>query len=179
MKKLLLLILTFFAFANVNAQILNPVKWTTRTEKLSETEFNLVFEGTIDEDWHMYSQFTPDGGPLPLELIFKDAKDNYILVGKATESATKREYNPIFEVDEIFWVNKAVIKQKVKIVNPSVTKISANLDYQVCKESCINQSKKMEFAIPAIKASAITLNKLETKTTDAKASELVPVAEEE
>ena len=83
------------------------------------------------------------------------------------------------EVDEIFWVNKAVIKQKVKIVNPSVTKISANLDYQVCKESCINQSKKMEFAIPAIKASAITLNKLETKTTDAKASELVPVAEDE
>ena len=76
MKKLLLLILTFFAFANVNAQILNPVKWTTRTEKLSETEFNLVFEGTIDEDWHMYSQFTPDGGPLPLELIFKDSKDN-------------------------------------------------------------------------------------------------------
>ena len=120
MKKIIFLILTFLAFANVNAQILNPVKWTNKTEKISETEFNLVMEGTIDEDWHVYSQFTPDGGPLALELSFKDAKGNFELIGKTTESATKREYNDVFEVDEVFFVKKVMLKQKVKITNTKI-----------------------------------------------------------
>jgi thiol:disulfide interchange protein DsbD len=30
----------------------------------------------------MYSQFTPDGGPLALEVIFKNQKNNFSLVGK-------------------------------------------------------------------------------------------------
>jgi thiol:disulfide interchange protein DsbD len=29
------------------------------------------------------SQFTPDGGPLPLEVNLKNAKGNYSLIGKA------------------------------------------------------------------------------------------------
>lgn len=165
MKKIAFLILTFFAFANINAQILNPVKWTTKTEKISETEFNLVFEGTIDSDWHMYSQFTPDGGPLALELNFKDAKNNFVLVGKATEIGTKRAYNDVFEVDEVFWQNKALIKQKVKIVNYKLANITVDLDYQVCKEVCINQSKTLQFAIPEIKSSAASTEKAEPKAT--------------
>ncbi|HWR94992.1 MAG TPA: cytochrome c biogenesis protein CcdA [Flavobacterium sp.] len=156
MKKLLFLFFAFLAFINVNSQILDPVKWTTKTEKISDTEFNLVFEGAIESEWHMYSQFTPDGGPLPLELVFKDAKGNFQLIGKANEIGTKREYNDVFEVDEIFWSNKAIIKQKVKIVNPSIAKITVSMDYQVCKQSCINQSKTLNFTIPPIKASAIT-----------------------
>jgi len=149
MKKIVLIVLAFFAFATVNSQILDPVKWTSKIEKISETEYNLVFEGTIDKDWHVYSQFTPDGGPLPLELIFKDQKANFDLVGKAKESATKREYNPIFEVDEIFFSNKMRIQQKVRITNTSLQKIEVRLDYQVCKEVCINQDKSFTFLIPA------------------------------
>ncbi len=148
MKKIVLLLLAFLAFANVNSQLLDPVKWTSKIEKISDTEYNLVFEGTIEKDWHVYSQFTPDGGPLPLELIFKDQKTNFNLLGKAKESATKREYNPVFEVDEIFFSNKMKIQQNVKITNPNLRKIEVRLDYQVCKEVCINQDKSFTFVIP-------------------------------
>jgi thiol:disulfide interchange protein DsbD len=37
MKKLLVVFITFLAFANVNAQILDPVKWTTKIEKHQPT----------------------------------------------------------------------------------------------------------------------------------------------
>jgi len=47
------------------------VKWTAKTEKISDTEFNLVMNATIEEGWHMYSQFTPVDGPLPIVLTFK------------------------------------------------------------------------------------------------------------
>ena len=98
MKKLLFSIFTFLAFANGFAQIINPVKWTSKVQKLSETEFNLVMEGKIEDEWHVYSQFTPADGPIPAEFKFKDAKGNFELIGKTKESPYKKQYNDIFEV---------------------------------------------------------------------------------
>ncbi|WP_369753603.1 protein-disulfide reductase DsbD family protein [Flavobacterium sp. WC2409] len=149
MKKIIFLLLTFLAFANVNAQILDPVKWTTKIEKKSENTYLLTFNGVIEKEWHMYSQFTPDGGPLPLEVIFKNANGNFSLVGKAKESKTRTAYNDIFEVNETFFERKAQIQQEIKITNSKVTKVEAELNYQVCKEVCINLEKKFTFTIPA------------------------------
>lgn len=150
MKKFLFLLLAFLAFSNTKAQIIDPVKWTSRTEKVSDSEFILVFEAKIDDDWHVYSQFTPEDGPLPIVFDFEKQEGNYQLVGKASESATKRRYSEVFGVDEVYFSKSAVLKQKVKILNPSVSKIEVQMDYQVCKESCINQQQRFSFAIPRI-----------------------------
>ena len=148
MKKIVVVLITFLAFANVNAQILDPVKWTTKIEKTSEDTYVLTFDGIIEKDWHVYSQFTPDGGPLPLEVIFKNQKGNFTLEGKAKESKTKTAYNDIFEVSETFFQGKAQIQQIVYVTNPKVSTIEVELNYQVCKEVCINLEKKFTFSIP-------------------------------
>ncbi|WP_016991284.1 protein-disulfide reductase DsbD family protein [Flavobacterium sp. ACAM 123] len=148
MKKLLFILITFLAFANGYAQILDPVKWTTKIEKTSDNTYVLTFDGVIEKDWHVYSQFTPDGGPLPLEVIFKNQQGNFSLVGKAKESKTKTAYNDIFEVSETYFQRKAQIQQIVHVTNPKVVTIEAELNYQVCKEVCINLEKKFTFSIP-------------------------------
>ena len=51
----------------------------------------------------MYSQFTPDGGALPLELVFKNKEGNYDLVGKAKESKTQTVFNDVFGVNETYF----------------------------------------------------------------------------
>ena len=150
MKKLLFILISFLAFANANSQMLDPVKWTTIIEKKSENTFVLVFDAVLEKDWHMYSQFTPDGGPLQLEVSFKNQKGNFNLVGKAKESKTKTAYNDIFEVNETYFEGKAQIRQEVTVTNPKLVTIEAVLNYQVCKEVCINQEKKFTFTIPAI-----------------------------
>jgi thiol:disulfide interchange protein len=150
MNKILLFLFTFLAFTKVSSQILDPVKWTSRTEKVSDTEFNLIFEGTIDDGWHVYSQFTPDGGPLPIEMTFKNQKGNYNLVGKTAESETKRQYNDVFEVDEVYFSKKVVLTQKIKAINAKGFKVDSKIDYQVCKEVCINQNKSFTFVIPKV-----------------------------
>lgn len=157
MKKLLFSLFTFLAFANGFAQIINPVKWTSKVEKLSETEFNLVMEGKIEDEWHVYSQFTPADGPIPAEFKFKDAKGNFELIGKTKESPYKKQYNDVFEVDEYYFEKKVTFTQKVKITNPKLTSIKVSIDYQVCKEVCINQDYTFTFALP----------KIEVATTDA------------
>jgi thiol:disulfide interchange protein len=149
MKKILVILITFLAFANVNAQILDPVKWTTKIEKTSDNTYLLTFDGVIEKDWHLYSQFTPDGGPLALEVVFKNQKGNFNLVGKAKESKTKTAYNDIFEVNETYFQRKAQIQQIIHVTNPKLTKVEAELNYQVCKEVCINLEKKFTFSIPA------------------------------
>ena len=150
MKKILFILISFLAFANANSQMLDPVKWTTKIEKKSENTFVLVFDAILEKDWHMYSQFTPDGGPLQLEVSFKNLKGNFNLVGKAKESKTRTAYNDIFEVNETFFEGKAQIRQEVTITNAKLTSIDAILNYQVCKEVCINQEKKFTFSLPSI-----------------------------
>ena len=148
MKKLLFFLLSFLALANINAQIIKPVKWSSKVEKISDSEFNLVMEGKIDEGWHVYSQFTPDGGSLPAEFNFENAKGNYELVGKVKESQYKKEFSDVFGVDEYFFERNVTFTQKVKILNAKLASIKAKIDYQVCKTSCINDNMKFTFQLP-------------------------------
>jgi thiol:disulfide interchange protein DsbD len=148
-KTIVFLLFFIFAFAKGNAQILEPVKWTAKIEKKSGTNAILIFDGTIEKDWHMYSQFTPDGGPLPLEIAFKNQKGNYNLVGKAKEGKTKTAFNDVFGVNETFFEGKAHIEQEITITNPDLKIVDVDFDFQVCKEVCINSNKKFSIAIPA------------------------------
>ena len=146
--KTILLLLFFFAFAKGNAQILEPVKWTSKIEKKANNAV-LIFDAVIEKDWHMYSQFTPEGGPLALEIAFKNQKGNYELVGKAKEGKTKTSFNDVFGVDETYFEGKAHIEQEIKIINPNLKTVDVDFDFQVCKEVCINSSKKFSIAVPS------------------------------
>ncbi len=148
MKKIVYLLISFLVFINANAQIKEPVKWKTKVEKISDFEYNLILNATIENEWHVYSQFTPDDGPLPMELEFKDQKGNFELIGKAKESPYKKQFNDIFGVDEYYFEHNLTLTQEVKIINTKTSKIKLNLDYQVCKESCINDRKSFVFDIP-------------------------------
>ena len=149
MKKIIVTLFAFLALGIGNAQILDPVKWTTKIEKKSDTNYILTFSGVIENEWHMYSQFTPDGGPLPLEITFKNQKGNFNLIGKAKEGKTTTAYNDVFEVNETFFVKNAQIQQEIALTNPNVKTIEVEFNYQVCKESCINIEKKFSFIVPA------------------------------
>ena len=149
MKKLVVLLILFLAFAKGNAQMINPVKWTTQIEKKSNGNYVLTFNGVIESGWHLYSQYTAEGGSLPLEILFKNQKGNFDLIGKTKESKTKTAYNVIFEVNETFFEKNAQLTQEIQLTNPKVSKIEVSFDYQVCKDACINLEKKFTFLIPS------------------------------
>ena len=184
MKKLTLILVAFFALANGSAQVKKPVKWTAKTETISNTEFNLVMNATIESGWHMYSQFTPDNGPLPIVLTFKNQKGNFELVGKAKESPYKKEFNKDFEVDEYYFENKAIITQKVKITNPKNNKIVVNVDFQACQNQCINDKVDLTFDLPVVEEIATTtspivdISKTETPIVDTTKADLKQLTKE-
>lgn len=177
MKKIALLFLLFFAFLTSNAQILDPVKWTSKIEKKSDTEYLLTFDGVIEPEWHVYSQFTPDGGALPLEVLYPNSKGNFEPVGKAKESETITEFSEVFKVDEIFFREKLQLQQLIKVSNTDNQLVQVELSYQVCKTSCIQENKYFEFDLKSITGKEVTTF-TEIKKSEAKKEVVVKPIEE-
>ena len=167
MKKLLLILLTFLTFTQGNTQILAPVKWTHKVKQKSATNYVLVFNAKIEKEWHVYSQFTDEGGSLPLELTFKDQKGNFELVGKAKEFNTKTAFNEVFAVNETFWADNIHFEQEIKITNPKTKIVEVSADYQACKASCVNLVEKFKFVIPeTVEVVEVAPTRVDTATVD-------------
>lgn len=159
MKYVLPLIFAFMATLGLSAQDdENPVRWSHEAKQLSETEYELIIKGAIHDGWHVYSQFTAEGGSLPSEFTYSNAGTDYELVGGTQESETLTEYSDIFEVEETFFKKRAVFSQKIKLLDPSVKQIKVNLFYQVCKEVCIPVDRDFVFSFDG---SAVAEEKVE------------------
>jgi thiol:disulfide interchange protein len=162
MKKLfslLALLITFFG----TAQIVEPVKWSSSVVKISDTELDLVITANIEDNWHLYSQFTPEGGALPLVLTYKNQKGNYQLVGKTKEGKYKKVYSDIFEIDEYYFSGIAKFTQRIKVLNPKLKTIDVFADGQACIDGrCVQTTSNLKFTLPAIKVTETAI----TETTD-------------
>ena len=169
MKKLLALFLGLFLSLTVSAQMEEPVTWSSSIEKISDSEYYLIFNATIEENWHLYSQFNPDGASLPLEFIADTEGIDFEFIGKAEESKTHTVYSEIWEKDEIYFEYEATLKQKIKLLKGDVTSIEIEISAQACKDACVPVSHVFNFDIPS-KDSAITAssNLKEEKTTSPK-----------
>src|SRR3954470_18313660 len=95
-----------------NSQMLHPAKWHFSVEKTSDAEATLVFKVTLDPEWHIYSQFTPEGGSMPTEFTFNKGTC-YQLDGKVTEPAPHKEYDKDFQVDVWSFADEVIFKQKI------------------------------------------------------------------
>lgn len=151
----LLTALVLFVTSLGFSQVQDPVKWKTSIEKISDTEYQLKFDATIEGEWHMYSQFTPEGGPLPLEFIYNNAQGNYEPQGKAKESEYTKKFNDIFGVDEYYFAKEAHFTHNIKITNPEVKNVQIELSYQACIEMCIQQNKYFVFDLATVSSKEV------------------------
>ena len=152
MKKLfklftfLVLMVPFIA----KAQIIEPVQWTVETEKLNQNEYNIVFKAEIEDGWHLYSQHTPFGGPMPLYFEFIDTL-GIERIGGVEEPKAIVHYSDIFGIDEHFFEKEAVFTQRVKLLDDAAT-VTGIITGQTCKESCIQLEYEFEVQLgePAV-----------------------------
>lgn len=169
MQKRLITLLLLLCPWVTNAQLINPAKWTFSVEKGKKDEATLVFQVKLDAEWHMYSQFTPDGGPLPTVFNF-EAGNCYERIGKVTEPKPHEDFDSTFMVKVLQFDKTVVFKQKVKLKSGNCA-IKGRIEYQVCKEACIFQEDEFSFDIDNSKSGAV-----ETPETPAPTEQLTTVA---
>lgn len=153
---------------NVN-KILNPIKWSKSIEKVSDNQFDLVITAHIENDWHLYSQHTTEGGSLPIIISVNEENNNVELLGKATESDTIQKYNDTFEVVESFFEHKAILKQRIVLKNSNTNTVNLSLSGQVCKEKvCLLVNEKFSFSLNGeiTEDTNITVNSIDNTTAN-------------
>ena len=133
---------TFFLFllnGVLSAQELSPVEWSYDFEKLSDTEYNLVFKAKIDKGWTVYSQYIEEGGPVPTNIWY-ETEGVIETLGKAEEQGHRKDgMDPIFEMEVIKFLSDQpyTIIQKVKVIDPS-KKLKGYLTFMTCDdERCL------------------------------------------
>lgn len=137
MTRWLLMGLVLLAAAQVSAQIFNPVKWTMAHEKVSDTEYDLIFTANIQQGWVVYSQEIGDDGPVPTSFNF-DAGSHFERVGKTKEAGNRKEaYDKVFEMNLIKFSGKGTFTQRVKVSDRSKP-IKGYLEFMTCDdERCL------------------------------------------
>ena len=148
MKRLICLIL-FLLSLNSFAQILNPVKWDIRVERLSATEYDLIFSANIDQEWAIYSQFVGDDGPLPTVFSFTESSD-YLIIGDTQEKKLNRvsKYDEVFEMIVTKFFDKAIFSQRIDIVKSSSNfKIQGNIEFMTCDDTRCTYEPENNFVI--------------------------------
>ena len=147
MKQFLILFtLIFSLFANAQTED-TPIVWESSINQISETEYDVIFTATLLKEWHLYSQDNPEGASQPLEILIPEGKNGYQLIGKAQESETRKEYSEIWEKEEIFFANTAIITQRIKTIDKNTTTITLEIYGQVCKQACIQIEASFSFAL--------------------------------
>ena len=149
MNRFLVLIISLLSFFSSFSQV-EPVKWSVETEKISDTEYNLIYKASIQDKWHLYSQYLPEGGAIPTEFIYDSIQrtEQFKLIGKAIESESITKFDKVFEMDLTFFDVEATFTQKIQIVDPGLEQIESEISYQACDDQlCIFDSEIVVFSL--------------------------------
>ena len=118
---------------NIYAQVLKPVTWETKTEKISNSEYDLIAIATIDSGWHLYSQVVPEGGPIATGFTFADSND-YDVIGKTIEEEGRTVNDAVFEMKIKFFDDKAEFRQRIKILNDELSIVNGEVEFMACND---------------------------------------------
>ena len=137
MKKLVVF-LSLFIVSIGFSQIHDPVKWDTSVEKISETEYDLIINASIEKNWHLYSQNVPEDGPIPTSFSFTTS-NNFEIIGKTSEEKGHTVHDAVFEMKIKYFENKATFKQRIKLLSKNAFSINGTVEFMVCDDaSCFS-----------------------------------------
>lgn len=143
MKKSFLLAAALLFTLGAMAQLKDPVQWSYNARKKGDKVYEVVISAVFAKPWHLYSQTTPDGGPLPTKITFKQ-NPLVIVDGKAKEvGALKTIHDDNFGVDVKYYSDKVDFVQTVKLKGNVKTNISGSVEYMVCDDTqCLPPTTK-------------------------------------
>lgn len=146
MKKLLFFALAVFFSLSASSQILKPVKWSYLAKKSSKTEAILYIKATIDEGWHLYSQFMADGGPVKTSFNFSPSK-SYKLKGKTIEPKPIVKFEKSFDMNVSYFENAVIFKQTINLTGKNAV-VKGTVEYMVCNDHQCLPPETVSFSIP-------------------------------
>ena len=121
----------------IHAQVFEPVKWQYEVKDLGNSEYELIFRASIDDGWHLYSQFIKEGGPEPTEFGFDSIAELQLIGAVEERGDLETSYDPNFEMELKMFSHEAEFAQRVKIDGDNV-QFNGFLYFMTCDdEQCL------------------------------------------
>ena len=124
----------------------NPVKWSVTTQKVNDSEYDLIFTAEIQSGWYVYSEYLPsDDGPVAtsVELSFVPGVKP---VGSPKESGDKHEgHDEMFDMKVTKFSKTFKIAQRVSVATKGSKQIAALLTYMCCNNAQCLPPRDEEF----------------------------------
>ncbi len=144
MKKLITAAFFLFSSNFLFAQMVkNPVEWTATAKKINDKIYEIHLIANIQNEWHIYSQTTPEGGPVPTSISF--TKNPLVTQEGATKEVGKMQqhHEPLFGVDVKQFSNKVDFVQTVKLKADVKTSVDVAVEFMTCNDKqCLPPSTK-------------------------------------
>ncbi|WP_426330097.1 protein-disulfide reductase DsbD domain-containing protein [Pedobacter sp. R-06] len=128
------------------SQILKPVTWSYAAKKTGPTTATVFIKATVDQGWHLYSQFVKDGGPVKTTFTFPSS-GTYSLVGSTTEPKAVTKYEPTFKMDVSYFEKSVVFQQKIKLKGKTAA-VKGSVEFMVCDDKQCLPPEQVDFSIP-------------------------------
>ena len=121
----------------VQAQILEPVTFKSEWKQVSDEKVEIVFTGTIDPGWHVYSTDLGDGGPISATFNV-DKIQGAEPVGKLKPVGKEVSgFDPMFEMQVRYFEKTAQFVQELKLTGGAY-EVEGYLEYGACNdENCL------------------------------------------
>lgn len=132
-----LLLFVFAGLALAQAQMKNPVHFTSELKIISDTEAEIIFDGKIDSGWHVYSTNLKNAGPTEAAFKLDNSADIELVGGLIAEGEEIEAYDKAFQKTLRYFEHEVRFVQKVKLLAKDYY-IEGYLEYGSCDdESCL------------------------------------------
>ena len=163
MKKLFTLSLLFFM---TTVAMLAQIDFKVSYNRVSPTEIDILFSGTAEPGWHVYSTNLPEGGPNST-VFGTDLIKGAELVGELKPGAgAKTQFDPMFEMNITFFENSCSFTQRVKLTAKDY-QVKGYLNYSACNDQNCLPPTNVEFDMKGTDGPATGAKAEPTATTEA------------
>lgn len=147
MKKFLFVFILCSIAMACFAQVENPVKWNFSAKKINPTTYEVHLTAKVEDGWHLYSQTTPEGGPIPTSILF--TRNPLLSFDGAVKEKGKIEqhFEELFGVEVKQFSDKVDFIQVVKLKSSAKTNISGTIEFMTCNDHECMPPKTEKFSI--------------------------------
>ena len=131
MKKFLTV--TLFLLTAVFTAVQAQINFSVDYKRVSPTEIDVVFTGTADPGWHVYSTNLPDGGPNSAVFGVDKAKGVKVVGDLKPGKGAITKFDPMFEMEITFFENNCTFTQRVELTDKDYD-LSGYLEYSACND---------------------------------------------
>jgi Disulphide bond corrector protein DsbC len=133
MKRVVLAFLFTAIIAASNAQ--QKISWSFAAKKLTGNRYELHMTATPPAGWHIYSQTTPDGGPVQTDFKFTNNALLTIPAAKLKEvGKLVSYYDKNFKVDVKYFEGKVDFVKTVTVKGKIKTNVSGTVESMICND---------------------------------------------